>query len=401
MQETQYKAYKFRFYPTPEQEALLLRTFGCVRLVYNKALDVRQKQWSEHNIPVSYADTSRMLTQWKKDPTLSFLNEVSSVPLQQAIRHLQNAYTGFFNKTSGYPKFKSRKGKQSATFMPTAFTLKGRALKLAKMREPLDVRWSRELPQGQPSSVVVSLDKAGRWHVVLKMEEAIDHLPESDSHVGIDLGLRDFAVTSGGEKFSAPSISAKEKARIRRAEKELARRQKGSRNSEKSRRKLARVHAKIADRRRDFNHKLSTRLIRENQVITVESLNVKGMMSQGGASKRGLNRAIGHASWAEFVSMLEYKSRWYGRTLVKLDQWYPSTQICSTCGAQTGPRGDLSVRSWQCSHCLAQHNRDVNAAVNILAAGHAVLACGDGRRLRHMPKRLSLKQESPGFSRGE
>lgn len=401
MQETQHRAYKFRFYPTPEQETLLRQTFGCVRLVYNKALDVRQKQWSKNRVSVSYADTSRMLTQWKKDPELSFLKDVPSVPLQQALRHLQSAYAGFFNKTTGYPKFKSRKSKQSATFMRSAFKFDGTTLKLAKMRERLKIRWSRKLPEGQPSSVVVSLDRAGRWYVVFKMEEVISHLPSVSSHTGIDLGLKDFATTSSGERISAPKISAKEKARIRRAEKELARRKKGSRNTEKSRRKLARTHAKIADRRRDFNHKLSTKLIRENQVIAVESLKVQSMMSKGGAHKRGLNRAIGQASWVEFVSMLEYKSQWYGRTLIKLDQWFPSTQICSKCGARNGPKGDLSVRSWQCQDCSAQHDRDINAAINILAAGHAVLACGDGRRLRHMSEHLSLKQESPGLGCGE
>ena len=250
------------------------------------------------------------------------------------------------------------------------------------MRDPLNIRWSKRLPKGvKPTSVTVSIDKAGRWHIVFLVEEEIKKLPEVGNNmgnkVGINLGVKDFAVTSDGKKYDAPKISRRKQAQLRRAQKELARREKASRNREKSRQKLAKLCVKTVDRRRDFNHKLSTKIISENQVIIVEDLNVKGMTKKGGAYKRGLNRAIASSALSEFVGMLEYKAKWYGRTLIKVYRWFPSTQLCSNCNARTGPKGDLSVRTWTCKNCGSKHDRDVNAARNILAAGLAVTACGD------------------------
>ena len=382
MSELTHRAYKYRFYPSAEQKEFLLQTFGCARFVYNKALEVRKKSWEENKTRISFVDTSKMLTEWKKLEEYKFLKEVSAVALQQSLRHLQVAYENFFRKTSGYPRFKSRRSKQSIIFVTGSFRIKGKKVKLAKMREPLNIRWSRRLPKGvNPTSVTVSVDKAGRWHIIFLVEEEIRKLPEVGNNignkVGIDLGVKDFAVTSDGKKYDTPKISRKEQAKLRRGQKELARREKASRNREKSRRKLAKFYAKVADRRRDFNHKLSTKLIRENQTIIVENLNVKGMTKKGGAYKRGLNRAISQSALSEFVNMLEYKAKWYGRTLIKVDRWFPSTQICSNCNSRTGPKGDLSVRAWVCSNCGNEHDRDVNAARNILAAGLAVSACGD------------------------
>ena len=371
-------AYRYRFYPTLEQECLLLRTFGCARFVYNKALEIRKKSWEENKTCVSFADMCRMLTEWRNSEEFSFLKEVSAVAMQQALRHLQVAYENFFRKTAGYPKFKHRRSKQSITLTNNGFRIKGKKVKLAKMREPLNIRWSRRLPKGvKPTSVTVSVDRAGRWHIVFLVEEEIKKLPKSNNTVGIDLGVKDFAVTSDGKKYDAPKISRREQAQLRRVQKEISRREKASRNREKSRQKLAKLHAKVADRRRDFNHKLSTKIISENQTIIVEDLNIKGMMKKGGAYKRGLNRAIADSAWREFVNMLEYKAKWYGRTLIKVDRWFPSTQLCSNCNARTGPKGDLSIRTWTCSNCGTRHDRDVNAARNILAAGLAVTACGD------------------------
>ena len=373
-----HKAYKYRFYPTPEQEELLLRTFGCARFVYNKALEIRKKSWEENKTRVSFADTCKMLTGWRNSEEFSFLKEVSTVALQQALRHLQAAYENFFRKTAGYPQFKHRRSKQSITLMSNGFRIKGKKVKLAKMRDPLNIRWSRRLPKGfKPTSVTVSIDRAGRWYIVFLVEEEIKNLPKNNNAVGIDLGVKDFAVTSDGKKYDATKLSRRKQAQLRRAQKELARREKSSRNREKSRQKLAKLHAKVADRRRDFNHKLSTKIISENQVIIVEDLNVKGMTKKGGAYKRGPNRAIADSAWSEFVNMLEYKAKWYGRTLIKVDRWFPSTQLCSNCNARTGPKGNLSVRTWTCNNCGSRHDRDVNAARNILAAGLAVTACGD------------------------
>lgn len=401
------RAYRYRFYPTPEQESLLRRTLGCVRLVYNKALAVRSEAWTAERRSVSYKDTSAMLTQWKKSSELAFLKEVSSVPLQQALRHLQQAYANFFNQTGDYPTFKRKSHGGSATFMKTAFTWdeSKRELTLAKMREPLDIRWSRTLPKGRmPSSVTVSLDSAGRWHASILVEATVRPLRRSENAVGVDLGLESFAILSTGEKIANPRFSRRQAKRLRHAQKALSRKAKGSNNRRKARLKVARIQARIADQRRDFLHKLSTRLIRENQTVVVEDLNVQGMsrrvkakpdpnspghyLQNGKKAKNGMNRSIRDASWSMFRTMLEYKADWYGRRLIVIDRWYPSSQTCSTCGKRTGCK-PLNIRSWTCPYCGTHQDRDVNAAKNIQAAGLAVIACGDGR------KGENRKQSSP------
>lgn len=397
------RAYKFRFYPDEQQRDLLLRTFGCCRLVWNRMLQTRTEAWHQEGRSIGFPESSAILTQWKKSLDLEFLNEVSSVPLQQTLRHLQGAFSRFWNKQNQYPRFKSRKAsRKSAEFTRSAFTYVGGSsseapvLRLAKCDQPLDVRWSRSLPVGaEPSTVTVSQDAAGRWYVSLLVEEAVEHHDPSSSSVGIDMGLKDLAVLNTGERIKNPRHSRKQAARLARAQRELARRQgprrgsagvpaqRASQNYLKTQRKIARIHAETADRRRDHLHKISSRIVHENQVIVIEDLQVASMSASGGSRKRGLNRSIQDASWAQLRSMLEYKAPWYGRELVVIDRWFPSTQLCSSCSRQTGPRGDLGVRSWTCSACGISHDRDVNAAKNILAAGLAVSVCGDGRSLRH------------------
>ena len=377
------RAYKYRFYPTEEQEALLRRTFGCVRVVYNKALEERTRAWSTERRSITYSDTSAMLTQWKKTEDYHWLSEVSCVPLQQSLRHLQDAFLKFWSKQNRYPRFKSRKSRQSAAFTSSAFRWDGEHLTLAKTSAPLRIVWSRPLPEGaQPSTVTVSLDRAGRWFVSLLIEEVISPLPAAPSNaVGIDMGLESFATLSTGEKVANPRHEARDRARLARVQRKMARKQKGSKNRAKARTKVARIQTRIADRRRDHLHKLSTRLVRENQTVVIEDLSVVGMMSRGGRYKTGLNRSISDAAWGKFRSMLEYKADWYGREVVVIDRWFPSSQLCSACGTITG-RKALNVRTWVCS-CGAHHDRDINAAKNILAAGMAVSVCGDGRSLRH------------------
>lgn len=378
------RAYRFRFYPTTQQESLLRQTFGCVRVVYNKALEERTTAWRTEQKKIGFAESSRNLALWKKQPEYAWLNDVSSVPLQQSLRHLQDAFSRFWNKQNGYPTFKSKKSRQSATFVNTAFRWDGENLTLAKMTEPLDIRWSRHLPEGAvPSIVTVSKDRADRWFVSLLVEEAVTSLPEVQSSVGVDLGLTHFAILSSGEKIDNPRIGRKHHVKLAKAQKVLAKKQKGSNNRNKARLKVARIEARIADSRKDFLHKLSTRLVRENQTVVLEDLNVKGMSAKAkkGSRKKGLNRSIRDASWAQFRSMLDYKSEWYGRELIVVDRWFPSSQMCSVCGALDGKKA-LDIRKWTC-RCGAVHDRDVNAARNVLAAGLAVSVCGDGRRLRH------------------
>ncbi len=391
------RGFRYRFYPTQEQETLLRRTIGCVRLVYNKALAQRSEAWAHAKASVGYAEQDRALTGWKKLEGLSFLNEVSSVPLQQTLRHLQTAYGNFFAKRAKYPSFKRKHSGGSAVFTRSAFRYRDGALTLAKMAAPLDIRWSRPLPAGVvPTNATVSLDAAGRWHVSLLCEDAaIKPLPKARAAVGIDLGITALATLSTGEKIHNPRHSDSEGARKRKLSRALSKKKKGSKNRDKAKAKLARLHARIADRRRDTMQKLSTRLVRENQVIAVEDLNIKGMVKN-----RSLARVISDAGWRMLLSMLAYKCAWYGRDLVQVDRFFPSSKTCSTCGIVVEAL-PLNVREWTCAACGVSHDRDVNAARNMLAAGHAVAkACGPGvsHRLLRKSVQSGLKQELPRVS---
>ncbi|GAA1950137.1 RNA-guided endonuclease InsQ/TnpB family protein [Kitasatospora viridis] len=385
------RAFKFRFYPTEAQAAELLRTFGCVRKVYNMALAARTEAWTLRRERVNYNATSSMLTAWKKTEELAFLSEVSSVPLQQALRHLQGAFSNFWQRRAKYPRFKSkRKSCDSAEYTTSAFRYRGGGITLAKMSEPLDIVWSRPLPEGaSPSTVTVTRDAAGRWFVsMLCGDPGVRPLPLVDAAVGIDVGITSLVTLSSGQKIANPKHERKDRERLAVAQRELCRKARGSKNREKARVKVARIHARIADRRRDFLHKLTTRIVRENQTVVIEDLSVRNMLK----NKR-LARAISDASWSELRTMLNYKCAWYGRELVTIDRWFPSSKLCNVCGVV---RVDLplNVREWTCD-CGAVHDRDVNAARNILAAGLAVAACGDGvRPQRSTPSgRSSMKQE--------
>lgn len=388
------RAFKYRFYPTDAQAAELSRTFGCVRKVYNMALTARTEAWALRQERVNYNATSAMLTAWKKTDELAFLNEVSSVPLQQALRHLQTAFNNFFAKRAKYPRFKSRKkSRKSAEYTTSAFRFRDGILTLAKMSQPLDIIWSRPLPQGSnPSTVTVSQDPAGRWFVSLLCEDrGVKELPENSNALGVDAGLDHLLVLSTGEKIANPRHELRERARLARALRELSRKARGAgSNRAKARRKVARIHARIADRRHDALHKLSTRLVRENQVVVIEDLPVRNLLKNGNRA-----RAISDAAWSNFRTMLEYKAVWYGRQVIVIDRWFPSSKLCSVCGTVTD-RLPLNVRTWTCD-CGTTHDRDVNAANNILAAGLAASACGaDVRPQRSSPGGQSVtKQESP------
>jgi putative transposase len=370
------RAYKYRFYPSPEQADLLNRTFGSVRYVYNRALSERSRAWMQEQRRITFADTCRMLTEWKADPETAWLYEVSNVALQQGLQHLQQGFVNFWGKHAKYPTFKSkRKSRASATFTTSGFRHKDGRITLAKMSAPLDIRWSRPLPEGaEPSAVTASRDAAGRWHISVLVECPVETLPPSDAAVGIDVGITSLLTLSTGEKIASPRHERKDRERLAKAQRAMSRKQKGSVNREKARRKVARVHARIADRRRDTLHKLSTRIIRETQTVIIEDLSVRNMVRN-----HPLARAISDASWSELRRMLEYKADWYGRTVIAVDRFYPSSKTCSACGAITA-KLPLSVREWECRACGAVHDRDVNAAVNIRAAGLAVQACGDGVR---------------------
>jgi putative transposase len=373
----QQRAYRYRFYPTSEQAATLARTFGAARYVYNWALRLRTDAYYERQERVSYADTSAALTALKREPETAWLNEVSSVPPQQALRHLDRAFRSFFTGHARYPRFHKKRGPQAAEYTTSAFRYDAqtRALTLAKMDAPLRVRWSRPLPDGaRPRTVIVTRDAAGRYFVSLLVEEEIAPLPPVSTQVGLDLGIQDTVALSTGEKVGNPRFFQRDAKRLAKAQRCLAKKQRGSHNREKARRRVARVHARIVDRRQDFLHQLSTRIIRENQTICVESLSVKAMVKHP-----TLAQAIHDVGWGEFVRQLTYKAAWYGRALVAIDKWYPSSKRCSACGHILGSL-PLDVRQWTCPACRGVHDRDVNAAKNVLAAGRAVSAGGEAVR---------------------
>jgi putative transposase len=367
-------AYRCRAYPDQAQQALLNRTFGCVRVVWNRTLAARQHRYVTEAKGTSYAQTDRALTAMKKDPGLAFLTEVSSVPLQQALRHQHKAFTAFFAQRARYPRFKSRHARQCAHYTRSAFTMHSGVLRLAKTGGPLRFVWSWpqvDVTDLDPTMVVVSREPDGRWYVTFAVDGQLpEPLPATGRAVGVDLGVRDFAVTSDGQKIANPRHLERKARNLARYQRRLARCRKGSANRAKAKAKVARAHRKVRDARRDFLHRASTHMIRGYDLIVIEDLNVRGMVSN-----RHLARVISDCGWGEFRRQLEYKCQRYGRRLVVIDRWYPSTKTCSGCGHLLAELG-LSTRTWPCPSCGTRHDRDVNAAKNILAAGQAVTACG-------------------------
>jgi putative transposase len=369
-------AYRCRAYPAEAQQAMLARTFGCVRVVWNRTLAAWHERYATDGRSTSYAETDRALTAMKKDPDLAFLNEVSSVPLQQALRHQQAAFAAFFGKRARYPRFKSRHGRQAAHYTRSAFSLRGGVLRLARTAAPLCSKWSwpdTEVMGLDPAMVIVTREPDGRWYVTFTVETGDPEPPPTAGRAtGVDLGVTDFAVTSDGQKIANPRHLERKARNLARYQRRLARCQKGSANRVKAKAKVARAHRKVRDARKDFLHKTSTRLVRRNDVIAVEDLNVSGMIRN-----RKLARAISDCGWGEFRAVLEYKCGRYGRQLAIADRWYPSSKTCSACGHLLAELS-LSARHWSCPSCGTRHDRDVNAAKNILAAGLAVARSGPG-----------------------
>lgn len=365
------RAYKFRFYPTPEQELNLAKTFGCARFAYNYMLRQRTDAWFQRQEKVGYHETSAMLTALKKQSEFAWLNEVSSVPVQQSLRHLQTAFGNFFSRRNKYPTFKKKDGAQSAEYTTSAFKWDGKTLSIAK-NGALNIRFSRTIPKAAiVTTVTVSKDTAGRYFVSMLCTDQVQAKTPIEAKVGIDLGLSHFAILSTGEKIAAPNTFRKNEEKLAKLQRRLAKKTKGSANRKKAKLKVAKLHAKIADSRKDFLHKISTRLVNENQVIAIETLAVSNMQKN-----HSLAKSIADASWSEFVRQLEYKSLWYGRELVGIDRWYPSSKRCSDCG-HTVAKMPLNVREWTCPECGTIHDRDINAARNVLAAGLAVSALGE------------------------
>lgn len=375
-----HRTYRYRCYPTEAQKRQLAQTFGCARYVYNWALEMRTDAYHEDGELAGYYETKRRLTKLKKQDDHSWLYDVSSVVLQESVRNLERAFTNFFEGRAQYPTFKRKHGRQVAHYLKNAFTLSGDesegfpkrpTVKLAKQSEPLEVRYSRDLG-GEVKKLCVTKDSADRYHICFTCVEVAETLPETDSAVGVDLGLTDVLVTSDGFKSGNPKHYHSDLHRLRKAQRRLSRKQKGSENWKKQKRRVARIHAEIADKRQDFIHKLTTKLVRENQTVVVETLAVKNMQKN-----HSLASHIADSAWGEIIRQLEYKCTWYGRELVKVDRWFPSTKRCSDCG-HIGESKPLDARQWTCKECGSVHDRDVNAASNLKQVGTAGLAGSQG-----------------------
>lgn len=359
------KSYKFRFYPTPEQEQMLAQTFGCIRYVYNRALEHRTKTYKTTGKGATYCDTSKELTSWKKDAETAWLKDVSSVPLQQCLRHLNSAFTNFFAKRSKYPSFKKKSRNQSAEFTKSGFKwdTKNRNLTIAKLGR-LNVKWSR-LFISDPTTVTISRTPTGKYFVSIRINEPNKDIPTTTKQIGIDLGIKTLAFTSDGQQIENIKTTNKYAKKLARAQRVMSRRKKGSNRRERARLRVAKIHEKIANVRKDWIHKVTTKLIQENQLISMETLSSSKMMKN-----RKLAKSIADCSWYEFVRQIAYKSEWYGRTFIQISQWEPSSKKCSCCGFKVD-KMPLSIRDWICPECDTGHDRDENAAKNILAAGLA------------------------------
>nr|WP_242027753.1 transposase [Limnothrix sp. FACHB-1083] len=361
--------FRYRIYPNRLQRLMLAKTFGCARVVYNDAIRLRQDLYRQGEKVSDTEIQKRVITQAKLTVEREWLSEVASVPLVQSLQDAHLAFRNFFKSLKGerkgrkigFPKFKKKHSTQSIRFTTNGFSVKPNSVYLAKIG-CVRVKWSRDLPS-DPSSVTIIKDAADHYFASFVCEVDLIALKAVNDGVGIDLGLTTFATLSTGEKVLSPKPLAKSLKRLRRAQKSLSRKVKGSNRRNRARRKVARIHARIKDHRTDFLHKLSTRIVRENQAIILEDLNVSGMVKN-----RKLARAISDAGWYSFRQMIEGKAIRYGRDFQVISRWEPTSQRCSFCG-QLGGKKPLDVREWVCMHCGAVHDRDVNAAINIKVAG--------------------------------
>jgi putative transposase len=393
--------YKYRFYPTDQQRQLLAQLFGCVRVVWNDALAICKQS---EKLPSNNELQKLVITQAKKTVEREWLSEVSNIPLQQSVADLGVAYKNFFNslkgkrkgKRVGSPNFKKKINQQSARFRIGGFSIKDGQIYLAKIGNVKPI-WSRELPSS-PTSVTVIKDCANRYFLSFVVEVEPIQIDAKHISIGIDLGIKTFAVMSDGKKAESPDYSKLDR-KIRQLQKKLARQPKDSRRRNRTGNKIAKLHNQIADTRKDFLHKLSTKIVSENQTIVLEDLNVSGMVKN-----RRLARAISLQGWREFRTLCEAKSQKFDRVFHVINRWEPTSQICSECGYKWG-KLDLKVRSVQCLNCGTEHDRDGNAAKNIeqVGIGH----CHDSKRTQRegktgSPAHLSeVSSVSPRLQPGE
>ncbi|MGX7700009.1 IS200/IS605 family element RNA-guided endonuclease TnpB [Enterococcus mundtii] len=369
------KAYKFRIYPTEEQETFFAKSFGCVRKVYNLMLDDRMKAYKETRKNSSKKMSFPTPAKYKQD--FPFLKEVDSLALANAQLNLDKAYKNFFrDKSAGFPRFKSKKNPvQSYTTNNqngTIALIDNQFVKLPKLKSLVKITLHRQ-PKGLIKSATISRHSSGKYYISLLCKEEIAELPKTNSAIGIDLGITDFAILSNGQKIDNNKFTSKMSKKLKREQRKLSRRallakQKGINlfeaiNYQKQKRKIARLHEKVMNQRNDFLNKLSTEIIKNHDMICIEDLNTKGMLRN-----HKLAKSISDVSWSSFVTRLQYKADWYGRKIIEVDKWFPSSQICSNCGHKDGKKS-LEIREWTCPVCHVHHDRDINASINILTEG--------------------------------
>lgn len=355
------KTYRFRIFPNKEQEVLLNKHFGCSRFVYNYFLNERKEQYQKDKKSDNYYAQAKTLTELKKQEDTIWLKEVNSQTLQFALRSLDTAYVNFFRGNAQFPKFKSRKHKNTFT-VPQFGKLEDGKIILPKFKDGIKVKLHREV-KGEIGKMSITKTPTGKYYVSIFTEQQIEELPKTNKQVGIDLGLKDFVITSDNKKFKNNRYTKKYAKQLKKAQQHLSRKQKGSNGFEKQKLKVSKIHEKIASCRLDTLHKVSHQLVSDYDLISIEDLNVKGMIKNHKLSKH-----IADVSWGNFVTLLQYKCDWYGKELVKVNRFYPSSKTCGDCG-WINQELKISDREWTCKSCSVVHDRDVNASRNILKEG--------------------------------
>ena len=362
------KVYKFRIYPNKEQEILLSKHFGCSRFIYNYFLNQRKEQYQKDNKSDNYYKQAKSLTELKKQDEYNWLKEVNSQTIQFALRNLDTAYDRFFRKLAQFPNFKSRKHKNTFT-IPQFGRLEENKIFIPKFKEGIKVKLDKREVKGKIGKLNITKTPTGKYHVSIFTEQTIEQLPKTNKKCGIDLGIKDFVITSDGIKLKTNRYTKKYSRELKKAQQHLSRKEKGSNGFEKQKLKVAKIHEKIASCRLDTLHKVSKELVENYDLISIEDLNVKGMIKNHKLSKH-----IADASWGNFVNLLNYKCDWYGKELVKVNRFYPSSKTCSSCGwINQGLK--LSDREWTCK-CGKIHDRDINASKNILKEGLKIFGQG-------------------------